>query len=63
LVTLTPPATASRTDVRLFTGIGPGAYLDFSMFTFHVPMELSAPQAAMEAIAKTTRAWLRIRRI
>src|ERR1039457_1578701 len=45
-VTITPPGTASRTDVRLFSGNGAGVYLDFATLTFQVPMELSAPKAS-----------------
>src|SRR5579864_2295485 len=54
LVTFTPPGAASRTEVTLFTGNGAGVYFVFSTLAFHVPRELSAPNAAdTEAIAKT----------
>src|SRR3984885_4582022 len=64
LVTLTPPGTASRTAVTVFTGQGAGVYLVFSILTFQVPRELSAPKAAAaEVIAKTIRAKLKILRM
>src|SRR5580658_1325405 len=64
LVTFTPPGTASRTAVTVFTGQGAGVYLVFSILTFQVPRELSAPKAAAaELIAKTIRAKLKILRM
>jgi hypothetical protein len=64
LVTFTPPGTASRTAVRLFTGQGGGVCLVFSILAFQVPRELSAPKAAAaEVIAKTIRAKLKILRM
>jgi hypothetical protein len=64
VVTFTPPDTASRTTVRLFTGQGAGVYLDAGMLTFHVPRELSASKAAnVVVIAKTTKARLNILRM
>lgn len=53
VVALTPSAKASRTIVTLLNGIGAGVYADLLMFSFHVPSELSAPNATMLATAKT----------
>src|ERR1039458_4580689 len=62
-VTFTPPETASRTDVRLFSGNGAGVYLDFVTLTFPIPMELSAPKTVTAVIAKTARKRLSILRM
>ena len=45
------------------TGIGAGVYFDFSTFSFHVPRELSAPNAAIVVVARTTSALVRMFRI
>src|ERR1700720_3045108 len=49
LVIFTPPSDASLVVVKLLTGAA-GLNFDFSMFSFHVPSELSAANAAMAAI-------------
>jgi hypothetical protein len=46
--------------VKLLIGIGSGVYFDFSVLSFQVPSELSAPKAASVAIANPTNAVLRI---
>jgi hypothetical protein len=51
VVTLIPLSVASLVVVRLLTGAD-GLNLDFSIFNFHVPSELSA---AIAPIAVTTK--------
>src|ERR1035441_333107 len=49
---ITPPSTASFTMVRLVSGfVAGGVDLDVSIFRFQVPIELSAPNMAIDVIA------------
>src|ERR1700726_4683547 len=62
LVIFTPPSDASLVVVRLLTGAA-GLNFDFSMFSFHVPRELSAANATMAAIAKLRISFVEMLRI
>ena len=63
VVCFTPPSATSRVTVRLLTGIGAGVYFDFSILSFQVPSELSAPKTTPVEIARTTSALRRRDRI
>src|SRR5262245_26007606 len=63
LACFTPPSTAPRSSIRLFTGIGGPVYLDFSRFSFQAPIVLSAPRATTVLIAKARDALIRVFRI
>src|SRR4051812_47009567 len=51
-VTFTPLSEASLKTVKLLTGTAPGLNFDCSMFSFQVPIVLSAPSAAIVVIAR-----------